>query len=139
MHRSCAARRKPYPTGDAGFAVRAQRADQPARRIDVRSYETRVTLVTSRHTQRPIDQVFDHLRREIPDLVVERLQVTHAGDDDNVYFVGDGSRRDRIQIDTAPGGQPPFVIENGGRSETSTLAEAFRIIKSWLRQGRPPT
>lgn len=89
--------------------------------------------------RRPIDEVFDHLRRQIPDLIVERLQVTHAADDDNVYFLGDGYGRNRIQIDTWPGGHPPFVIENGGRSETSDLAEAVRIINSWLRQTRPPT
>jgi len=35
-------------------------------------------------------------------LIVERLSVTHPGDDDNVYFLGDERGPGRVQIDTLP-------------------------------------
>jgi hypothetical protein len=86
----------------------------------------------------PVDEVFDQLRRHIPGLIVERLEATHPGDDDNVYFIGDEHGPDRIQLDTAPGGQPYFLIENGGRHQTSETTEAAVIIRSWLEHSRPP-
>ena len=86
----------------------------------------------------PVDEVFDQLRRHIPGLVVERLEVTHPTDDDNVYFIGDEHGLDRIQLDTGPGGQPLFYIENGDRYQTSEAAEAATIIRSWLEHSRPP-
>jgi hypothetical protein len=82
----------------------------------------------------PVDEVFDRLRRHVPGLIVERLEVSHPGDDDNVYFIGDEHGLDRIQLDTAPGGQPLFCIENGGRHQTSQAAEAAAIIRSWLER-----
>jgi hypothetical protein len=90
----------------------------------------------SDRTDGPVDQVFDQLRRKVPGLIVERLQVTHAADDDNLYFVGDEYGRDRIQIETAPNGEPPFLIENGGRSQTSDTAEAVIHIDRWLEKSR---
>jgi hypothetical protein len=85
-----------------------------------------------------VDQVLDQLRQLVPGVIVERLQVTHPADDDNVYFVGDEYGRDRIQIETAPGGQPPFVIEDGGRSQISDTAEAVMLIRAWLEKSRLP-
>ncbi len=75
------------------------------------------------------------MRRAIPGLIVERLSVTHPSDDDNVYFLGDGRDLGRIQVDTFPGGQPPFVIEADDRVETSDVAEAIALICAWLGSG----
>jgi hypothetical protein len=86
----------------------------------------------------PLDELLDQLRGRIPGLIVERLAVTHRADDDNVYFIGDEQQRDRIQLDTAPDGQPPFYIEDGGRHQTPEVAEAVSIIGSYLEQSRPP-
>ena len=86
----------------------------------------------------PVDEVFDQLRQHIPGLIVERLEVKYPADDDNVYFIGDEHGLDRIQLDTAPDGQPLFLIENGGRHETFAVAEAAAIIRSWLEHSRPP-
>jgi hypothetical protein len=55
-----------------------------------------------------------------------------------VYFIGDQHRLDRIQIDTSPAGESPFLIENGGRHQTSDPVEAATIIYNWLKQSRPP-
>ena len=70
----------------------------------------------------------------IPGLIVERLQVTHPADDDNVYFIGDEHGLDRIQLDTHEDGQPPFYIENGGVHQTSDVSQAVNIICSYLRR-----
>jgi hypothetical protein len=93
----------------------------------------------SDRTGGPVDQVFDQLRQRVPGLIVERLQVTHPADDDNLWFLGDEHGRDRIQIETAPEGQPPFLIENGGRSQTSDTAEAVLLIDRWLKKSRSTT
>ncbi|MGW4139881.1 hypothetical protein ACWELV_24225 [Streptomyces mirabilis] len=59
----------------------------------------------------------------MPGLVIERLTVTHASDDDSVYFLGDESALDRVQLGTGPGGQPPFLVEADDRVVTSEVAE----------------
>lgn len=92
---------------------------------------------TKDRTGGPVDDVFELLRASIPALIVERLQVTHAADDDNVYFIDDVNGRNRIQIDTWPRGQPPFLIENGGRSKTSDVGEAVAITSKWLGKTGP--
>ena len=83
----------------------------------------------------PIDQAFAQVRAVVPRLVVERLQVMHPGDDDNVYFLGDEHGLDRVQVDTCPGGRPPFLIEAGERLETSDVAQAAAAVTSWLGSG----
>jgi len=60
------------------------------------------TWTASGRTGEPLAEPLDQLRQLIPGLIVERLQVTHPADDDNVYFIGDQKRLDRIQLDTAP-------------------------------------
>ena len=84
----------------------------------------------------PLDEVLDRLRAQIPDLIVERLQQLHPGDDDNVYFLGDRSGLDRVQIDTAPGGHPPFLIAADQTVETSDSARATDLIRSLLTNQR---
>jgi hypothetical protein len=85
-----------------------------------------------------VDELFDQLRARIPGLAVERLTVTHPADDDNVYFIGDERRSDHIQLDTGPGGEATFYIENGGRHQTADAREAADIIAKYLEQDRPP-
>jgi hypothetical protein len=91
---------------------------------------------TSERTGGPIDDVFDQLHELVPGLVIERLEVTHPGDDDNVYFIGDQHQHDLIQVDTYPTGHPPFLIENGGRHDTTDTAQAVAIIRNWLEHSR---
>jgi hypothetical protein len=82
----------------------------------------------------PIDDVFDQLREHLPGLIIERLEVTHPADDDNVYFIGNDNQFDRVQVDTAPGGQPPFLIENGEQHETTDTTEAVTLIRARLEE-----
>ncbi|MFJ6617742.1 hypothetical protein ACIQOW_09255 [Kitasatospora sp. NPDC091335] len=76
----------------------------------------------------PLDEVLDGARRLLPGLGVERLRVTRPGDDDNVYFLGVGSRTGRVQVDSGEHGQPPFVVEGAGRIRTTDPAEALAAV-----------
>ena len=80
-----------------------------------------------------IDEVFDAIRAQVPSLVVERLEVTHPADDDNVYFLGPAPSDLFVQVDTNPNGQPPFFVEADDRFETSELSKASATIIDWLR------
>ena len=82
-----------------------------------------------------LDEVFAGVRRVVPGLMIERLSVTHPGDDDNVYFLGDERGPGRVQVDTFPDGAPPFLIEGDKRVETSDIAQAITVICAWLDSG----
>ncbi|MFE1875657.1 hypothetical protein ACFW9N_33130 [Streptomyces sp. NPDC059496] len=83
-----------------------------------------------------VDQVFTQVRQAVPGLAIERLAVTRASDDDNVYFLGVGAVLDRVQVDTGPGGQPPFLVETGScRVVTSEVAEAVAAVSAGLGSG----
>jgi hypothetical protein len=76
----------------------------------------------------PLDDVVDGARPVLPDLRVERLQVTHPGDDDNVYFLRVGSGVDCGQVDSGEQGRPPFVVEGASRTDTSDPVEALAAV-----------
>jgi hypothetical protein len=82
-----------------------------------------------------VDQVFAQVRDAVPGLIIERLAVAHASDDDNVYYLGDGAILDRVQLDTGPGGQPPFLVEADDRVVTSDVAEAVAAVSRGLGSG----
>ncbi|MFG2335376.1 hypothetical protein [Streptomyces yangpuensis] len=84
----------------------------------------------------PADQIFAEVRQTVPGLIIERLAVTRPADDDNVYFLGDGAVLDRVQVDTGPDGQPPFLVETDfSRVETSDVVEAVAAVSAGLRSG----
>jgi hypothetical protein len=79
-----------------------------------------------------IDDVFAALRRDVPDLLIERLATTHPGDDDNVYFLGTQTHTDLVQIDTAYNGWPPFVVEAAERLDTSEPDQVVAAVRTWF-------
>ncbi|MFF4448064.1 hypothetical protein [Streptomyces sp. NPDC001502] len=84
----------------------------------------------------PVDQVFAQVRQAVPGVAIERLAVTRASDDDNAYFLGVGAVLDRVQFDTGPGGQPPFLVETDScRVGTSEVAEAVAAVSAGLGSG----
>jgi len=86
----------------------------------------------------PVDGLFDELRECIHGLMVERLEVTHAADDDNVWFLRATRGAVEVQIDTWPHGQTPFYIEaDQGPVRTSDTAEAVALIRTWLEPQHP--
>jgi hypothetical protein len=69
------------------------------------------------------------VRSRRPTVRIERLQVQFLADDDNGWFTR--SNEIEVQIDTQPGGRPPFLIEGnllGHRRETSDVSEAVELI-----------
>ena len=82
----------------------------------------------------PVDDVFARLRSDASGVVIERLEVTHAGDDDNLFFVGDERGFERVHVEVRPGGQPPFLIEGEERFETSDVAQAVAVIRLYLER-----
>ena len=88
----------------------------------------------------PIELVFRRVRDAVAGVRIERLTVTHAADDDNVWWVWTGTGREAdadrsVQIDTHPGGTPPFLLEGstpGQRLESSDATEATAAILKWL-------
>ncbi|MGC0423511.1 hypothetical protein [Embleya sp. AB8] len=74
----------------------------------------------------PLDDVLGGARRLLRGLTVERLRVTHPGDDDNVYFLSVGSAR--VQVDSGPHGQAPFIVEGLIRTDTPDPAEALAAV-----------
>jgi hypothetical protein len=86
--------------------------------VDTHHVRGRTWQSTDR-TGGPLDEVFDDVRRHVPDLLIERLNVAHAPDDDNVYFLGIPARPDLVQINTDADGQPPFTIEADNHQSTS--------------------
>jgi hypothetical protein len=58
----------------------------------------------------PVDGVFIAIIARFPSVRIERLAVTHPGDDDNVYWIRTDSVE--VQVDTCPGGRPPYFVED---------------------------
>jgi len=69
--------------------------------------------------------------------VVERLTGTHPADDDNVFWFGTPDNPGRVQVDTQPQGQPPFLIEAEQRFQTNDPNEAASIILAWFGPSSP--
>ena len=73
------------------------------------------------------------VREGLPDATIERLQVTHPADDENLWFVRRGDRE--VQFDCHPGGQPPFLVEGDGldqRQSAGSAEAAAKVIVKWL-------
>jgi hypothetical protein len=88
----------------------------------------------------PVDAVFSALEARFPDIVIERLQVSHPdADDDNLWFIRTHTDAAvAVQIETHPGGEPPFLVEGddaGQRVETSSAGEAITVATGWLEGG----
>lgn len=88
----------------------------------------------SEHPLSPVELVLAEVRRRAPSAVIEQLQVAHAADDDDLWFIRDSTRVE-VQIGSHPGGQPPFLVEGDmaeQREETSEVHRAVELILEWL-------
>lgn len=83
----------------------------------------------------PVEQLIDSLTLGHPEVTVERMQVTHVADDDNVWFVRLGTRE--VQFDCHPNGLPPFLVEgdDGERLHAPTVHQARTVIGRLLGIG----
>jgi hypothetical protein len=81
----------------------------------------------------PIDEVFDRVLAH-RDITIERLEVDHPADDDNLwYFVDPITGHRPVQIGCGRTGQPPFHVEGDNRClGTTDPVEAAETILKWL-------
>jgi hypothetical protein len=81
-----------------------------------------------------MDDVLAAVRAAVAGVRVDRLAVTHPADDDNVWFIRRPGGGEDLQIDSHPGGRPPFTIETdaGGPRTVATVEEAVALIEHWL-------
>lgn len=83
-----------------------------------------------------MDDVITYLRDVFPDLRIERLPVGHRTDDDNVWYLGRRGHRDEVQVDTMPGGAPPFrLVLRRTRVRAESVREAVDTVTEWLDAG----
>lgn len=81
----------------------------------------------------PVDEIFADLRRSFDDIHIERLTVTHPADDDNVWYITRVGRRGELQLDSAPGGAPPFLLESESeRGRAGDVTTAVGKLTEWL-------
>jgi hypothetical protein len=81
----------------------------------------------------PLDALLAQVRKTLPGVVVERLTAPSPADDDNVYWLSVGLPLDRVQLDTAAHGRPPFTVEwDGRRLATSDPAQAAAAVIAGL-------
>jgi hypothetical protein len=86
-------------------------------------------------TRGPLDEVFAALRGAFPDLRIKRVTVTHPADDDNVWFIARSGHDLDLQIDSAPDGAPPFLLEShNDRTSTDDVREAIGWLTRWLAE-----
>jgi hypothetical protein len=85
---------------------------------------------------RDIDTIISTLKERHPLLQVEQLQVKFPGvDDDGIWFFSHPESRYRVQLESSYG-VFPFIVEGDDPKEVGragTLAEAVRLLESWLR------
>jgi len=85
----------------------------------------------------PLDAVLEQVRGRVPELVVERLDKTHEGDDDNLFFLGVGSDFHLVQLESCPGGLGPFiVVDDDSQTSVSDPGEAVAALLGRLGRNR---
>ncbi|MFD4393381.1 hypothetical protein [Kitasatospora sp. NPDC058478] len=85
------------------------------------------------NTGGPVDEIFAALREAFLGLRIERLSVSRASDDDNIWFI---SREDgmELQLDSASNGEPPFLLESDvARERVDEVGTAVETLTEWLR------
>jgi hypothetical protein len=83
---------------------------------------------------RDIDQILTRLEGAIRDVQIRQLQVSHAADDDGLWYISISGKPGEVQIESA-NGTCPFLIEsifNDARHTGSTVDEVVALVRSLL-------
>jgi len=81
---------------------------------------------------RDIERVIDALGRRNPRIWWERLEVTHTGDDDGLWFFRETSESLDVQLES-PNGMVPFLFESPNqRKMAETVEEAVELVLGGL-------
>jgi hypothetical protein len=88
---------------------------------------------TGSFMSRDIDQIIERVRRLVPDLRVQQLQVSHPGvDDDGLWFFSLPGIAKDIQIESSYG-MCPFIVEHSDM-KSSTDAETGRSVEETVEK-----
>lgn len=79
---------------------------------------------------RDIDKLIDVLKRKIPNIRVEKLQVLHESDDDGLWFCRHSGSSVEINIESSDG-MFPFLLESD-RDEKRVHAECIDEVVSYV-------
>lgn len=80
-----------------------------------------------------MNDLITNLRDVFPDLRIERLPMGRLADDDNVWYLGRRGHRDEVQVDTMPGGAPPFtLLLRQTRVDAENVRDAVLKVTEWL-------
>ena len=89
---------------------------------------------------RDVDQIIAEIKRSLPQVRWEQLQVKHPGaDDDGLWFFRLPSGANEVQIESSLG-ICPFLVEHGATNERytgRTVAEVVARVVEWLQLGIP--
>ena len=88
---------------------------------------------------RGIDTVIDLIRRRLPGISVDQLQVKHRGADDNgLWFFSHPVGRFEVQLESN-NGEFPFLIESDGIRLRANVASPAAAVEALVaRLGLPP-
>ncbi len=82
-----------------------------------------------------LDEVIRLVRLRLPEVAWQQVPVSHAADDDGLWFFWGPTWRGEVQIESSTG-TCPFVVEtdkHDGRRTTNTPAETADTVVAWLR------
>ena len=83
-----------------------------------------------------MDEILTSVQARFPDAVVTRLVGTHPADDDNVFWLQ--RLGVEVQIDTGPGGSPPFTVEGDGPGARLDTGDPGAVTERVTRLLDPP-
>ena len=82
---------------------------------------------------RDIDQITQLLRREIPGVEIEQLQVSHPGaDDDGLWFIKVPRQTGEVQIESSDG-SCPFIIQSDFSSEMLHGRSIYEVVGTVMK------
>jgi hypothetical protein len=81
-----------------------------------------------------LEQIIRGVTARLPKVQCEQLPVTHASDDDGLWFFRLPGREGEVQIESSTG-TCPFLIESDGHHERqvgATVEDVVSIVVQWL-------
>jgi hypothetical protein len=82
---------------------------------------------------RDIDRVQAELKRALPAIVIDQLQVSHPGDDDGLWFIAHPAALAELQIESSTG-NAPFLIESNADDRRSTVESVEAAVQTIMER-----
>ena len=82
-----------------------------------------------------VDRIIDEVTASLPGVLFEQLRVTHAADDDGMWFFQLPVDGNEVQIESSTG-DCPFLIEHNASDESyiaTSVSDASAKVIEWLQ------